>query len=379
MLRDALRAARDAGETRPPLAVVANCLQELGIPSWPATTRPTVSLEQGRDEWLQRLRSSNRSPSALIAYRVAIDDLRQHLDRRGHSGDVLDEETIVAYLDDYRRRLQPAPATYYRRFVVLRRFFRWFSRRANVPDPFLDLEGPRKPQQEADWLTQAEFARLLRAAGSPLRRRPGLAERDRLVLIALVLTGLRRSELLALNWGDLDLDSAHPSLLVRNGKGSKPRRQPLAASLADELRRRRDAADPGAADPVFCGLEGKRLQVGVLSAIIRRAAQRAEIEKRVSAHTLRHTAATWLRQRTGDARLVAAYLGHVDLSTVSRYSHVASAELHAAAAEISASGNLAQAFDQATEAVQAENDAPTALPESPWAGLQPTRTDLVSQ
>jgi site-specific recombinase XerD len=65
--------------------------------------------------------------------------------------------------------------------------------------------------------------------------------------------------------------------------------------------------------------------------IIRRAAARAGIEKKVSAHTLRHTAATWIRQQGGDARLVAAYLGHADLSTVSRYAHVAADELHTAA------------------------------------------------
>jgi integrase len=51
----------------------------------------------------------------------------------------------------------------------------------------------------------------------------------------------------------------------------------------------------------------------------------------VTVHTLRHTTATWLRQATGDTRLVAEYLGHADLSTVSRYAHVASDELHAAA------------------------------------------------
>lgn len=303
-----------------------------------------ISLEQGRDEWLQRLRSADRSRSLLVAYRVAIDDLRGFLDRKSLAGDILREETIVAYLDDYRRRARPAPASYYRRFLVLRRFLRWFSRRANVPDPFLDLEAPRKPQQEAEWLTVEEFARLLCAASAPLRRRSGLAERDRFVLVALVATGLRRSELVALNWGDLDLASDHPSLLVRRGKGGKPRRQPLAAPLADELRRRQRAALPAANDPIFCGLEGKRLHTKVLAAIIRRASQRAGIEKRVTAHTLRHTAATWLRQCTGDARLVAAYLGHHDLSTVSRYSHVASAELNAAAAAISDHGGLDGVF-----------------------------------
>jgi Phage integrase family len=59
--------------------------------------------------------------------------------------------------------------------------------------------------------------------------------------------------------------------------------------------------------------------------------KQAGISKHVTAHTLRHTAATWLRQATGDTRLVAEYLGHSDLSTVSRYAHVASEELHAAA------------------------------------------------
>lgn len=64
----------------------------------------------------------------------------------------------------------------------------------------------------------------------------------------------------------------------------------------------------------------------------------------MTAHTLRHTAATWLRQQTGDARLVAAYLGHSDLSTVSRYAHVADGELHEAAAAIAASASLEAAW-----------------------------------
>ncbi len=211
-----------------------------------------------------------------------------------------------------------------------------------------DLEPPAKPQQEADWLTADEFARLLAAAGSPCRRRPGLAERDRLVLLTLVATGLRRSELLALDWRDLDLDldRERPSLLVRCGKGGKPRRQPLPPPLARALARRRDALSAGAEQPVFCGLEGRRLQRTILGLIIRRAAERAGLEKRVTAHTLRHTAATWLRQETGDARLVAAYLGHADLSTVSRYAHVAADELHAAASAIASRSGLESIFSE---------------------------------
>jgi integrase/recombinase XerD len=348
-LRDALCTARERGDARVPLAVIAACLDELGV-ALPQRRSAAVSLEQAREEWLRRIRSANRSGSALSAYRVALDDLIAFLDRTGGTQTVFCEETIVAYLDDYRDRKQPAPATYYRRFSLLRCFFRWLSSRAGVPDPFLDLAPPGKPQREADWLTGEEFARLLEAAGSPRRRRAGLAERDRLVLLTLVATGLRRSELLALDWGDLELDGARPSLLVRCSKGGKPRRQPLPAALAAALGRRRTVVSAGAEEPVFCGLEGRRLQRTILGLVIRRAAERAGLAKHVTAHTLRHTAATWLRQQTGDARLVAAYLGHSDLSTVSRYAHVAPDELHAAAEEIARSGGLEDALSATGEA-----------------------------
>lgn len=118
---------------------------------------------------------------------------------------------------------------------------------------------------------------------------------------------------------------------MRRGKGGKPRRQPLPSQLAARLERWLRTHPGDASDPVFCGLGGARLQPTILAGIIRRASARAGISKRVTAHTLRHTAATWLRQATGDTRLVAEYLGQSDLSTVSRYAHVASEELHAAA------------------------------------------------
>jgi integrase/recombinase XerD len=329
-LGECLVAARRDGDAQPPFAVIATYLSELGI-VLPEQSARSVSLERARDDWLARLRSAQRSRSTLSGYRVALDDLLGFLDRTDRRRSAFCEETLVAYLVDYRRRAHPAEATYYRRFVLLRRFFRWLSRRSGVPDPFLDLEPPAKPLQSADWLTPQEFTRLLDAAGSPRRRRPGLAERDQLVLLALVATGLRRAELLALNWGDLDLDSERPSLLVRRGKGGKARRQPLIPALAHALARRRDALAGDRAEPVFCGLAGRRLTTSVLATIVRRAAERAGLQKHVTPHTLRHTAATWLRQATGDARLVAEYLGHADLSTVSRYTHIATTELHDAA------------------------------------------------
>jgi len=332
-LEVALTEARRTGDRRPSLVVLAGVLSELGVSA--PRPRPTAELiVRAREDWLRRLRSSQRSESAHRAYRVAIDDMLAWAEREDRGGELFEERTIVDYLDDYRSRASPAPATYHRHFLLLRRFMRWVSRRDGAPDPFLDLEPPPRPRQEREWLTPEEFRRLLHAAGRPRRRLPGLAERDRLVLLTLGITGLRRGELVALDWRDLSLDGPKPSLLVRRGKGGKPRRQPLAPQLAAELRRLRDERRPAPDDPVFCGLGGRRLQEAILARIIARAAERAQLDKHVTAHTLRHTAATWLRQATGDARLVAEYLGHADLSTVSRYAHVAADELHEAAAKL---------------------------------------------
>jgi len=329
-LEATLESARDAGERRPALELLAGSLVELGVRAAPSA-RSMQLVARDRDAWLRRLRSGNRSPSTISAYRIAIDDLLDWANRQNRTRELLDEQTVVDYLDAYRQEHDPAPATYYRRFVLLRRFMQWLSRRQGTPDPFLELEAPPKPRQERDWLTREEFAALLSAAEHPQRRRPGIEQRDRLVLMALVLTGLRRAELIAIKWTDVDLCSERPSLLVRCGKGGKPRRQPLPLQLASELAAwRAERNDPAPSSFVFCGLAGGRLQENVLADIIRRSARRAGLQKKVSAHTLRHTAATWLRQETGDTRLVAEYLGHSDLSTVSRYAHVAAEEMHAA-------------------------------------------------
>src|SRR2546422_8526107 len=108
-------------------------------------------------------------------------------------------------------------------------------------------------------VTREEFAELLQAAARPLRLRPGLVRRDRLVLLTLALTGLRRSELTALNRADVVTDGEQPSMLIRRAKGRRLRRQPLPPALAEELRDWRAERGAGPGDPAFCGLAGGRL------------------------------------------------------------------------------------------------------------------------
>jgi hypothetical protein len=126
---------------------------------------------------------------------------------------------------------------------------------------------------------------------------------------------------------------------------------------------------------VFCGLEGGRLQETILADVIRRAAKRAGIEKRVTAHTLRHTAATWLRQELGDTRLVAEYLGHADLSTVARYAHVDRKELFEAAGRLE---ELAAPAEESEAAADVQSAGST-RPDSSQSGDVPDEHAIRSQ
>jgi integrase len=218
-LEAALMRPRESKDGRSALEVLAGSLVELGVRAIPTGSQRLTSRD--RDTWLRRLASVGRSQSTISAYRIPIDDFRAWADRADRSGGPFEESAIVDYLDDYRRRCAPAPATYHRRFLLLRCFIQWFSRRNGTPDPFLDLEAPAKVRQQRDWLTCEEFAAVLACAAKPLRRRPGLAERDRLVLLGLVLTGLRRSELIAVHWRDLDLDGGMSLAARATRQGSK--------------------------------------------------------------------------------------------------------------------------------------------------------------
>ena len=287
-LEAALADARASEDDRPPLVVLASCLGQLGVtpgaPSAAGSSADRVSLRQARDDWLRRLETSQKSQSAIVAYRVAIDDLLDWSEANGQS--VLEEATIVDYLSGYQQRAHPAPATYYRRFLLLRRFLRWVSRRDGACDPFLDLEPPPKPRQERDWLTREEFRRLLDAAGRPERNLPGLAR-------ARPPRTARARD-----------DGASP-LRALCARVARPRARWAQAVTARPLRQGRQAAPPTSADrpgsrtseaareptpeladPVFCGLAGGRLQQTTLADIIRRAATRAGISKHVTAHTL---------------------------------------------------------------------------------------------
>ena len=160
-----------------------------------------------------------------------------------------------------------------------------------------------------------------------------LGLRDRAILETLYSAGLRVSELVGLNDGDMDL--AQGVVRVR-GKGRRERMSPIGsyatAALEAWLAKRRLSPKEasGAAAPVFTNKLGTRLTTRSVGRLLEKYIGQVGLDGRTSPHTLRHSFATHLLDRGADIRSVQELLGHKSLVTTQIYTHVSTTALRAA-------------------------------------------------
>lgn len=220
------------------------------------------------------------------------------------------------------------------RACEVRRFFAWAVTAGRVlVSPMDGLKLPRVPKNPPrDVLTLAEVARLL---AMPDPNAPtGL--RDRAVLELMYSSALRRSEVIKLDLGDVNL--ADRRALIRESKGKKDRMVPVGATAATWLRRYLDESRPvlerdSTLLAFFLTERGARLKPASLAKTLNAYRHAAGIKKRLTPHTLRHTCATHLMQAGADLRHIQALLGHASLATTEIYTHVAPPDLLAAHAQ----------------------------------------------
>lgn len=234
--------------------------------------------------------------------------------------------------DEITRR--PAPASQARTVAALKCFFRFCVENEHLErDPVAVLRTPKKREALPDMLDRHELGRLLSVPdldGVWQREHPGKRERDRLLLALFAYAGLRRSELLGLDWDDVDL--RRRLLRVRVAKGGRQRVVPIHPALgplfADYLSTRCGDLEPA----LFVGVHGRRLSQGILSATFRRYANAAGVttRKRVTPHTLRHVFASELLHAGANLRQIQDLLGHKHLDSTQRYTHVTAHELRGA-------------------------------------------------
>ncbi len=139
-----------------------------------------------------------------------------------------------------------------------------------------------------------------------------------LILSLIYGSGLRVSELVKLNIGDIDLDSAR--VHIRQGKGGRDRYAVLPRSLIPKLTE--VMGDRPGSDPVFISRSSTRYCIRTVQAIFEKAVKNTRILKKASCHTLRHSFATHLLERGTDIRVIQGQLGHQNLKTTMLYTHL---------------------------------------------------------
>jgi len=245
-------------------------------------------------------------------------DLRQHLERVAAQGVALPSAVLESHVILYLGRLRrsgAAPATVMRKVSALRSFYRYLVREEIIAaDPTAGLPAPQLLRHLPSVLSIEEVQRLL-AQPDPAKPR-GL--RDRAMLELLYATGLRVSELVGLQRGDVNMDLG---LLRCVGKGAKERivpvGRPALAALEAYLTCRQDAS------PVlFLGNKGRPLTRVAFWRIIARYARQAGIEDPISPHTLRHSFATHMLDGGADLRAIQELLGHANIVTTQIYTHI---------------------------------------------------------
>lgn len=225
-----------------------------------------------------------------------------------------------------------------RKLATLRSFYRFLVRDGlATTSPADDVRTPKLPRYLPRVLTKDDANTLMDTPdGKSL-----LSRRDRAVLETLYSTGARVSELVGMNWDDLDMAGG----LVRlRGKGRKDRIVPIGAVAVDSLQDyRRDlvaqqpskatkvtklesSPDRSADGPVFRNHRGARLTARSVERIVERYSSRLA-GGRISPHALRHSFATHLLDEGADLRAIQEMLGHASLGTTQKYTHLATDRL----------------------------------------------------
>jgi integrase/recombinase XerC len=208
-----------------------------------------------------------------------------------------------------------------RKLSAIRSFYRYLVREGILPSsPIEKTSSPKLDKRLPSFLTLDEVERLLNA--------PDLAtpqgKRDRALLELLYASGLRVSELVNLDLGEINLDTNEIRVW---GKGSKERMvlmgKPASEALSNYLEQGRPRLlGEKKTNALFINRYGQRIPERRVQKMLEDYAKKAGIEKRVHPHILRHTFATHLLDGGADLRVVQELLGHARLSSTQIYTHV---------------------------------------------------------
>ena len=264
-----------------------------------------------RQRMIEDLQVRNYSPRTVEAYVAAVAKVARYFMR---SPDQLNGEDLREFQVGLLAK-QPSWSQFNQIVAGLRFFYGTTLARPGMVEM---LPYGKKPKRLPVVLSVAEVSQLLEAA------RPG---REQMLLATAYACGLRISELL--NLQVTDIDSARMVVIVRQGKGAKDRQVPLSARLLGELRtwwsmhRRKPWLFPGSTERCWDG----PMNAACVQRMCQKVVAWAELKKKATMHTLRHSYATHLLEAGVDVVTLQKLLGHTSLTTTARYLHLSTRQL----------------------------------------------------
>ena len=240
----------------------------------------------------------------------------------------VEREMIERYLDwlydEGREKSSQA-----RQLSGIRSFFNYLLLNDEIDaSPAELISAPKPARRLPDVLTTEEIDRILAAIDTSTSK--GI--RDVAMLELLYSCGLRVSELVSLRLGDLFFGEGYIRVV---GKGDKQRLVPVSDVARERVMRYLDERQPArtSEEVLFLNNRGKGLTRVMIFTILKEAARRADIEKRISPHTLRHSFATHLLEGGAGIRQVQELLGHENILTTEIYTHLDSEHLRSTVEE----------------------------------------------
>ncbi|MHC4558202.1 MAG: tyrosine recombinase XerC [Planctomycetota bacterium] len=232
--------------------------------------------------------------------------------------------TYLAFLNEK----QYSKATIARKLATLRSFYKFLVKRNHVgSNPVMAIRTPKQEKKLPRFLEYEEVKQLLDTP--PMNT--WLGARDRAILETLYSTGIRVSELVALNMDDIDFLG---EVVHVRGKGKKERIAPIGSSALQVIQhymeyRNKRAQSNGNFDSkvLFVNKHGRRLSTRSVRRKMDKYLKMAGLDPAISPHTLRHSFATHMLNNGADLRSVQELLGHQSLSTTQVYTHLTTTKL----------------------------------------------------
>ncbi len=244
------------------------------------------------------------------------------------SGEELNRRLLLVETDDVRRLMSElrdhnyCKSTVARKLATLRSFYKFLVRRGYLTsNPVAPIRTPKQDKRLPKCLEVEQIEKLLSNPDTTTL----LGARDRAMLEVLYSTGMRVSELIALDIADVDLST---NMVRVAGKGKKRRVIPLGPGAVQtilhflDLRRNDPRSASFDTEALFINKHGQRLSTRSVRRKLDKYLLEAGLDLTVSPHTLRHSFATHMLRRGADLRSVQEMLGHQSLSTTQIYTHL---------------------------------------------------------